>query len=220
MKFFLEDHEAAGTVPEPSPVPLASRPRSPLGPSRLGRGPAAVTCMLLMALLLPPTTGHSADLFTPVTGTPPSSLPSDDPTLRSRVVTMDLEQIRRARAAAASSGRPRYSADAAAATGSAATVATALTLNLFEDVVVTGQVEHTAPTYSGGYSISGHLVEEPLGTMTLVVNGETVAGTVRRLGATYQILSVGEGLYAISEVEESPLHHAAEVLHSVTGRQH
>ena len=61
---------------------------------------------------------------------------------------------------------------------------TTLTFNLFDDVVVTGMVERTAPTFSGGYSVAGHLVEEPLGTMTLVVNGEAVAGTVRLLGET------------------------------------
>lgn len=79
-----------------------------------------------------------------------------------------------------------------------------LTFNLFDDVVVTGIVRWTAPTLSGGYSILGHLVEEPLGTMALVVNGETVAGAVRRSGETYHIRSVGEGRYAISEVAAPP----------------
>ena len=69
----------------------------------------------------------------------------------------------------------------------------------------TGIVERTAPTFSGGYSLSGRLVGEPLGGLTLVVNGETVAGTVRTLGRTYQIRSVADGLYAISEVEPTPL---------------
>ena len=80
-----------------------------------------------------------------------------------------------------------------------------LTLNLFEDVVLTGIVERTAPTFSGGYSISGRLVGKPLGTLTIVVNGETVAGTVRTLGGAYRIRSVGGGRYTISEVKEPPL---------------
>ena len=80
-----------------------------------------------------------------------------------------------------------------------------LTLNLFEDVALTGIVERTAPTFSGGYSISGRLVGKPLGTLTIVVNGETVAGTVRTLGGTYRIRSVGGGQYTISEVKEPPL---------------
>lgn len=77
-------------------------------------------------------------------------------------------------------------------------------LNLFDDVVVTGLVEHTAPTFSGGYSLAGPLLEEPLGTLTLVVNGATVAGTVRSPGALYEIRSVGDGLYAMRELDEPP----------------
>ena len=80
-----------------------------------------------------------------------------------------------------------------------------LTLNLFEDVVLTGVVERTAPTFSGGYSISGRLLDEPLGALTIVVNGETVAGSIRTLGGTYRIRSVDGGHYVVSEVEEPPL---------------
>ena len=130
-------------------------------------------------------------------------------TVRRRLVTMDLERLQRARAAASvlphsrvhtktvSPRRPKRDVEP----GKDGT----LTLNLFEDIVFTGIVERTAPTFSGGYSISGRVVGEPVGTLTLVVNGETVAGTVRTLGGTYRIRSVGSGLYAISEVEEPPL---------------
>ena len=112
--------------------------------------------------------------------------------------------------------------DAAASTKSSDLVpalGTTLTFNLFDDVVVTGIVERTAPTFSGGYSVAGHLVEEPLGTLTLVVNGETVAGTVRTVGETYHIRSVGDGLYAISEVEEPPLNCGVDALHAETDHQ-
>ncbi|MCY4582523.1 MAG: hypothetical protein OXE50_06970 [Chloroflexi bacterium] len=44
-----------------------------------------------------------------------------------------------------------------------------------------------------------------MGTLTFVVNGETLAGTVRPLGGISQIRSVAEGLYAISEVKAPPL---------------
>ena len=71
--------------------------------------------------------------------------------------------------------------------------------------MVTGIVERTAPTFSGGYSVSGRLVGEPLGSMTVVVNDETVAGAVRMAGGgTYHIQSIG-GLTTVSEVEEPPL---------------
>ena len=173
--------------------------------------------VLLTLFLLPPGAGQAADLFTPVTE-PRSSLPADDLTLRRRVVTMDLEQVRRVRAVAAVSAQA-----AAASPGGAASVSTPgapLTLNLFEDVVVTARVNRTAPTFSGGYAVSGHLVEEPPGSLTLVVNGETVAGTVRRLGKTYHIRSVGAGVYAISEVAPLPFSCGVEGAHSEADHQH
>ena len=122
---------------------------------------------------------------------------------------MDLERLRRARAAASVLPRPPVQIKAVSPRSGGRDRApapdAALTLNLFQDVVFTGIVERTAPTFSGGYSISGRLAGQALGTLTLVVNGETVAGTVRTLGGTYRIRSAGDGLYAISQVEEPPL---------------
>ena len=196
---------------------------------------AAIVALTLLAA--PESAVQAADLFTPVDESPPT-LPAADLTLRSRVVTMDLEQVQRAQAAVAAppAPSPRTPAAGAALPGAvpspktppvrpdsaAAALApgTALTLNLFDDVVVTGVVEQTAPTFSGGYSVAGHLVEEPLGTMTLVVNGETVVGTVRLVGETYHIRSVGDGLYAISEVEEPPLNCGVEGPHPETDHRH
>ena len=179
---------------------------------------AATTAVL--TVLLPPTVeAQAADLFTPVEE-PLPSIPAAALTLRSRVVTMDLGQVQRAQAAAAQPpGQPSQTRDTSARTDKRSTapaLGTTLTLNLFDDTVVTGIVEQTAPTFSGGYSVAGHLVEEPRGTMTLVVNGETVAGTVRLPGEIYQIRSVGDGLYAISEVEEPPLNCGVEESHSET----
>ena len=178
-----------------------------------GRAPAprclAAGLVVLLAVLgAPPGESQAVALFTAVEEPLPPALSSDDLTLRRRLVTLDLGQVQRARDAATSRGQTTHTKDAASsakASDSAPTPGTTLTLNLFDDVVVTGRVERVAPTFSGGYSVAGHLVEAPRGTMTLVVNGETVAGTVRRLGETYHIRSVGDGLYAISEVEEPPL---------------
>ncbi len=78
-----------------------------------------------------------------------------------------------------------------------------LTLNLFDDVLFEGIVERRAPTFSGGYALSGQIVEDPTGTVTLVVNGETVAGTVRTVFGTYRIRSAGKGVVSIEEVDES-----------------
>ena len=65
-------------------------------------------------------------------------------------------------------------------------------------------LDATAPTFSGGDSLSERLIGELLGTLTLVANGETVAGAVRMLGGTYRIRSARVGPHAISEVEEPP----------------
>ena len=54
-------------------------------------------------------------------------------------------------------------------------------LNLFDDVVFTGVVEHVEPT-SSGHSLWGSLEGVDLGTMTLVVNGSVVAGSWRTPG--------------------------------------
>ena len=174
----------------------------------------AVSVIGLTCLGLPAVEAQSSGLFSAVNrgaeqlDSPAPALPGAT-TLRSRVVTMDLDRLLCARAATAALSRSPVQSEAASPPGGGCDAAPAadeiLTLNLFEDAVFTGIVEHTAPTFSGGYSISGRLVEDPLGTLTLVVNGETVAGSVRTLGGTYQIRSVGGGHYVISEVEEPPL---------------
>ena len=80
-----------------------------------------------------------------------------------------------------------------------------LRLNLFDDTSFTGLVERTAPTHSGGYSLSGRLAGVEMGTVTLVVNGEVVAGTVRTPAATYRIRPAGGGLHAVSQIDLSRL---------------
>ena len=157
---------------------------------------------------------QSAALFSAVTQPPAPSLPPAvrARTLRSRVVTMDLEQVQ--------AGHTKDAASSTRSSSPAPAPGTTLTLNLFDDVVVTARVERTAPTFSGGYSVAGHLVEEPLGTLTLVVNGETVSGTVRLPAETYQIRSMGDGLYAISEVEEPPFNCGVDAPHAEADHSH
>ena len=79
--------------------------------------------------------------------------------------------------------------------------ARSLELNLFDDAVFTGLIERTAATFSGGQVLAGRLVSVEGGTLTLVVNGTVVAGTVRAPEATYRIRSVGNGLHAISQID-------------------
>ena len=82
---------------------------------------------------------------------------------------------------------------------------TALRLNLFDDVVLTGIIERWTPTYSGGFALSGRLAGVPGGAVTLVVNGNVVAGTVRIPGAIFRIRPGGSGRHAITQVDPSQL---------------
>ena len=111
----------------------------------------------------------------------------DDLAWRSRLVTIDFGTLERVRSAVAQG----------------ATAQAKLALNLFPDAEYEAIVDRTEKTFSGGYSLSGSLVGEPLASVTLVVNGTTVAGSVRTSQATYRIRSVGVGRYAIGEVDES-----------------
>ena len=78
---------------------------------------------------------------------------------------------------------------------------TALRLNLFDDVILTGLIERWTPTYSGGNALSGRLAEVPGGTVTLVVNGSVVAGTVRMPSTTYRIRPTGRGSHSIVQID-------------------
>ena len=181
---------------------------------------AAATAALLTSLATPAVDAQSSGIFRSVDQTPPSSGRFADMTLRSRLVSIDLGQLERAHAVVAELSGPTVEPeDTSSRSVTRATepeLGATLTLNLFDDAVVTGRVEWTEPTFSGGYSVSGRLVDEPLGTMTLVVNGERVVGSVRTLDGTYRIRSVGEGVYAVSEVEEPPLQCGVEGPHPET----
>ncbi len=185
---------------------------------------AAATVVVLTALAAPAVDAQPGALFTPVNEPPPAG-PLDDITLRSRVVTIDLGQLDHAQATVAAAPAPPHQSPVPAyrrAAGGARPPApgTTLTFNLFDDTVVTGLVEYTEPTFSGGYAVSGRLVDEPLSSLTLVVNDERVVGTVQTSDETYHIRSVGDGLSTISEVEEPPLECEVEEPHSETNHQH
>ena len=119
---------------------------------------------------------------------------ADAITLRRRLVAIDFGQL-----------SPPAGASAAGRGGAAAAPSGVLALNLFDDASFIGLVESVAPTFSGGYSLAGPLAGVEMGTMTLVVNGEVVAGTVRTPEATYRIRPAGGGLHSVSEVDLSQL---------------
>ena len=157
---------------------------------------AALAGVLLAALAAGEATGQPGGLFlvvepAAVFAGPGLQTSPDALTLRRRLVSIDFGQLTPA-------------VDAATA-GVAAGPSGVLRLNLFDDASFTGLVERTAPTFSGGYSLSGQLAGVEMGTVTLVVNGDVVAGTVRTPEATFRIRSVGGGLHAVSQVDLSQL---------------
>lgn len=121
---------------------------------------------------------------------------ADAPSLRSRLVSIDFETLTRAQEDARRRESPPDT----------------LLLNLFDDVVLTGTVERTDATFSGGYSLSGGILGQPLASMTLVVNGNTVAGTVRTLETTYEIRTVDGSRYRIVEVDPTNARFGCEVV--------
>ena len=129
-------------------------------------------------------------LFSKIEGDPPPS--SDVETLASRLVGIDFGQLAQVTKPTISPKRP------------AASKPQTLVLNLFDDVVFTGIVEHVEPTASG-HALWGRLDGVELGTMTLVVNGSVVVGTVRTPEAVYSIRTAGDGKYVIRQIDESTL---------------
>ena len=94
-------------------------------------------------------------------------------TVRHREVRIDFERLATVKATL-ESGKPAT-----------------LDLNLFDDVRHKAVDLRTAPTASGGYSLSGRLEGVLFGTATLVVNGEIVKGSIRTASGTYTIDAMG-----------------------------
>ena len=132
-------------------------------------------------------------LFSEVEGDPPPS--TDVETLAGRLVGIDFGQLDQVTDPSIEPKDP--------ASGKPTTPQT-LVLNLFDDVVFTGIVEHVEPTASG-HAFWGSLKGVELGTMSLVVNGEIVVGTVRTPSEVYTIRTAGDGKYVIRQIDESSL---------------
>ena len=151
---------------------------------------------------------QAGGLFSEVEGDPP--LNTEVETIASRLVGIDFGQLDQVTDPSIEPKDP--------ASGKPTTPHT-LVLNLFEDVVFTGIVEHVEPTASG-HALWGSLEGVELGTMTLVVNGKIVVGTVRTPYAVYSIRTAGDGTYVIRQIDESslpPLGEPLEIPPSSTG---
>ena len=124
---------------------------------------------------------RSGGLFTAISPPKQGAAESDPKALRRREVAVDIGQLAQV----------------------AADRHTALPLNLFDDVMLTGVIVKRTPTSSGGYALTGPLFGVTGGKVALVVNGDVVAGTVRLPGATYRIRPAGAGRHAIVQVDPS-----------------
>ena len=90
-----------------------------------------------------------------------------------------------------------------------------LTLNLFDDVLLSAVVDRAASTATGtGYALSGRIVggdgRDALGEMTLLVYGDAVTGTIHAPSGTFIIQPVGDGVHVVSQVDTSRLPPPAE----------
>ena len=181
---------AEGAVPTPTVTPtVTATPNSP---------PASAADTATSDEV--DTQAQSAGLFSKVEGEPPPSF--DVETLASHLVDIDFEQL-------ASVTNPQ--AGLKDSSVREPPTPQTLVLNLFHDVVYTGIVEHVEPTASG-HALWGGLEGVELGTMTLVVNGKIVVGTVRTPDAVYSIRTAGDGKYVIRQIDESSLPPPAEPL--------
>ena len=150
--------------------------------------PACFAIALLMAVA-PPVWAQDpnpAPLFAPPAAGAVAALQMPAEVLRQRFVGIDLAGLEETRAQAES-----------LAGGT-------LRLNFFDDAAFEAVITDTRPT-SAGYWLTGHLVGQELASVTLVVNGDVVVGTVRAPGGTYAIRWVGNGLYALRQLDPTAL---------------
>ena len=142
-------------------------------------------------------------LFFEIEGDPPPS--PDIDTLASRLAGIDFAQLD---PSLESVSRPMGSDEVSRLTPQT------VSLNLFDDATFTGRIEHVEPT-SSGYAFWGGIDGVELGTMTMVVNGDIVVGTVRTPGGVFTVETADSDAYVIRQIDESTLPLLAEPLESL-----
>jgi hypothetical protein len=78
-----------------------------------------------------------------------------------------------------------------------------LTLNPFPDVCVIAQRERTTAAGGGQVQWDGRVPGAQPGTVTLVVDGAVMVGTIRVGADVYEIRYLGGGVHVISDVDPS-----------------
>ena len=124
------------------------------------------------------------ELFTPAGAPPVIQGDGGRGVVRSRFVEVDFQLL--ADAAAVRQG-----------TGDS------LVLNLFDDVVLTAEVDQVTSRPDGGLAWSGHVAGIELSLVTLVARDGVLAGNVSLPGAFYQVRPAGSGVHVVRQVDQS-----------------
>ena len=83
------------------------------------------------------------------------------------------------------------------------TLGASLTLNLFDDVLVTAEQLSTEPAQGGGYLWHGHILDQPLSQVTLLVRDGQLWGNIRWPLAVYAVRPLDtNGLHLIEQINE------------------
>ncbi len=132
------------------------------------------------------TENEDSGLFTAVTRPSSSQLPND-PIARSRFVTINEN------ARSALPTNPDYA------------VQQIKHLNLFEDVILTAELDRIEVNRSGSYSWIGHVAGAEFSDVILVINGPYLTGHITTSTGTYNITPVTGNIHRIAEINSSAI---------------
>ena len=102
--------------------------------------------------------------------------------LRSRTVLLDLDQLRQS-------------------DGSPASPGTILELNLFPGETLSVRIDKISTHLSGGYSLIGSIVDQPLSQVLFAVHGNTVTASLRMPGLLCELRPMGDGSYGVYDLD-------------------
>ncbi|MCP4895490.1 MAG: hypothetical protein GY906_00820 [bacterium] len=139
---------------------------------------AAVCFSAICDATTPP--GLAPELFSTVAAHDGLKAPDEPTVIRTRFVHVDIEFL-----------------------GSIQTPAEAVHLDLFTDANFTALFERSETNYLGSFAWVGRLEGVTRSTAILVVTGGELAGSVSLPGAHFEIRSVGGGVHAIHEIDQS-----------------
>ncbi len=160
--------------------------------SVLGAVLAAVVFVLLLgsvAAAPPPQKEKRPGLFSDAAGVSVQSEPPDRGVIRSRPVTIDLNQVGGGGGVSVSGGAPQ--------------VADVISLNLFDNVQYIAVLDTIEPQPDGGLAWIGRVQGIEPSQVVLVVNQGQMAGNIAVPGAFYGVRYLGGNTHAVVEIDQS-----------------